>query len=400
MKYVIVIPDGAADRPSEALHGRTPLEVARLPHLNRIAAEGRLGVVQTVPEGLSPGSDVAILSLLGYNPKDSYTGRAPLEAVARGIELGPDDWVFRCNFVTVDEADGKEEMIDYSAGHISTKEAEVLIAALQERLGTDTLRFYAGVGYRHLVVVRGERFRVRTTAPHDIMGQAIKRRLPKGKNAARLKDLMMASRDVLAEHPVNKVRRDLGEHPATQIWLWGEGQQPSLASFHSRWGLRGAVITAVDLVRGIALLVGWDVIAVEGATGYYDTNYAGKGRAAIEALKDHDLVVVHVEAPDEAGHNGDAREKVRALEAVDREIVGPLLSALEALAEPWRILVSPDHETPLELRTHDRRPVPFAMMGAGLAPARPGPPFTEAEARTTGMHVAVGHELMEYFLKR
>ena len=396
MKYVIVIPDGAADRPSEALRGKTPLEVARLPHMNRIAAEGRLGTVQTVPPKMSPGSDVAILSLLGYDPRTGYTGRAPLEAVAQGIALADDDWVFRCNLVTVVD----DEMVDYSAGHITTKEATLLIEALQQRLGSDTLRFYAGVGYRHLVVVRGETFKVKTVAPHDIMGQAIRKHRPKGKNAERLNDLMLASREVLADHPVNNVRRDLKEAAATQIWLWGEGRRPVLASFAERWGLRGAAITAVDLVRGIAKLIGWDVIEVEGATAYYDTNYAGKGRAAIEALKDHDLVVVHVEAPDEAGHNGDAREKVRALEAVDREIVGPILKAFEASGSAWRILVSPDHETPLDLRTHDRQPVPFAMMGAGLAPARPGGAFTEAEARKTGFHVAAGHELMEYLLKR
>ena len=396
MKYAIVIPDGAADRPSEALGGHTPLEVAQLPNMDRIAREGRLGTVRTIPEGLSPGSDVAILSLLGYDPAHIYTGRAPLEAVARGIDLAPDDWVFRCNLVTIAD----EQMVDYSAGHITSKEAEVLIGALQQRLGTPALRFYTGIGYRHLVVIRGEKFKVRTTAPHDIMGQSAAKHWPKGKNAARLVELMEASREVFAGHPVNAVRRDLGENAATQIWLWGQGQKPTLELFAKRWGVRGAAITAVDLVRGIAKLIGWQTIEVQGATGYFDTNYAGKGRAAIEALKNYDLVVVHVEASDEAGHNGDAREKVRALEAIDREIVGPLLAAMESCGAPWRLLVSPDHETPLDLRTHDRRPVPFAMMGTGLAGARPGGAMTEAEAAKTGMHVAVGHELMEYFLKR
>ena len=396
MKYAIVIPDGAADRPSDALNGHTPLEVARLPHMDRIATEGRLGTVQTIPRKLDPGSDVAILSLLGYDPTKHYTGRAPLEAVARHIPLESDDWVFRCNLVTVAD----EEMVDYSAGHITSQEAEVLIAALQDQLGSETVRFYAGVGYRHLLVVRGEAFKVRTVAPHDIMGESIQAHLPKGKRAAQLKELMEASRGVLADHPVNKVRRDLGENPATQIWLWGQGQRPLLPSFDERWHLRGAAITAVDLVRGIARLIGWDVIEVEGATGYIDTNYAGKGRAALSALQNHDLVVVHIEAPDEAAHNGDARAKVRALEAIDREIVGPILKTLEASDRPWRILVAPDHETPLDLRTHDREPVPFAMMGTDLAPARPGGPMTEAEARKTGMHVPVGHELIEYFLTR
>jgi 2,3-bisphosphoglycerate-independent phosphoglycerate mutase len=396
VKYVLIIPDGAADRPSASLSGRTPLEVARLPHMNRIAALGRLGTVQTVPADMTPGSDVAILSLLGYDPTKHYTGRAPLEAVARGIELGPDDWVFRCNLVTV----GDDEMLDYSAGHIKTAEAEVLIAALENRFGNDALRFYPGVGYRHLIVIRGDTFKVHTTPPHDIQGQSIRKYLPRGKNAARLNELMVASREILDEHPVNKVRRDLGENPASQIWLWGEGQRPSLDSFKSRWGLTGAAITAVDLVRGIAKLIGWDVIEVEGATGYYDTNYAGKARAAIRAIESHDLVVVHVEATDEAGHNGDAREKIRALEAIDREIVGPVLEALDKSAAPYRILIAPDHETPLELRSHERQPVPFAMMGDGLIAAHAAGSFTEAAARKTGMTVAIGHELMEYFLKR
>jgi 2,3-bisphosphoglycerate-independent phosphoglycerate mutase len=291
-------------------------------------------------------------------------------------------------------------MVDYSAGHISSAEAEVLIGALQEKLGSASLRFYPGVGYRHLLVIKGQPFKVQTTPPHDISGQQVKGHLPRGANSALLNELMEASRGILAEHPINKVRRDLGEHEATQIWLWGQGRRPALESFETRWGLKGAAITAVDLVRGIAKLIGWKSIEVPGATGYYDTNYAGKGQAAIEALKEYDIVVVHVEASDEAGHNGDAGEKVKALEAIDREVVGPVLAALEAQGQPWRILVSPDHETPIDLRTHDRQPVPFAMMGTGLAPARPGGAMTEAEARKTGMHVPVGHELMEYFLRR
>jgi len=396
VKYVIVIPDGAADRPTEALGGRTPFEVARIPNMDRIAAEGRLGTVQTVPPGMEPGSDVAILSLLGYDPVKSYTGRAPLEAAARGIEPGPEDWVFRCNLVTVFGG----EMIDYSAGHIKTPEAEVLIRALEEQEGSDALRFYPGVGYRHLLVVRGETFKVRTTPPHDILGRAVRKYLPKGKGADRLRELMDASREVLEDHPVNQIRRDLGENPASQIWLWGQGQRPNLTSFKKRWDLSGAAITAVDLVRGIARLIDWDTVDVPGATAYYDTDYAGKGNAGASALEDHDVVVVHVEATDEAGHNGDAREKVMALESIDRHVVGPLLAALDAQDEPWRILVAPDHETPLDIRTHESRPVPFAMMGHGVDPGRGQQAMTEADARRTGMHVAVGHELLEYFLKR
>ena len=396
MKYAIIIPDGAADRPTAALDGRTPFEVARIPAMDRIAAEGRLGTVRFAPPDMHPGSDVCILSLIGYNPKECYTGRAPLEAVAQGIPLEPDDWVFRTNFVTVAD----EEMVDYSAGHITTQEAALLVEALNERLGTEGLTFHAGVGYRHLLVVRGEKFGVRTTPPHDIMGRPIRKYLPKGKRAKRLRELMRASREILAGHPVNRVRADLGEKPASDIWFWGEGRKPRLEWFSKRWGVQGAAITAVDLVRGIAKLIGWHIIEVEGATGYYDTNYAGKGRAAVEALKDHDLVLVHVEATDEAGHNGDAHEKVRALENIDREVVGPVLAALEGGVGDWRILVSPDHPTPLDTRTHDGDPVPFAMMGKDLEPLRATGPMTEANAAQAGLYIDVGHELMEYFLRR
>jgi len=395
VKYAIVIPDGAADRPTPLLGGRTVFDVARHPHMDRIASEGRLGTARLVPMSMTPGSDVAILSLLGYDPAKCYTGRAPLEAAARGITIGPNDWAFRCNLVTVVD----EEMVDYSAGHITTKEATVLMEALQKSLGTAGVEFHTGIGYRHLVILRGETFKVKTHPPHDIMGRPIKRLLPHGKNAVRLKELMEASRKIFAEHPINQVRRDLGESPATQIWLWGEGQPPELEPFVERWGLRGAAVSAVDLVRGIAKLIGWDVLDVEGATGYYDTNYAAKAQAAIRALEDHDLVLVHVEATDEAGHNGDAREKVRALESVDREVVGPLLEALATHGPDWRILVAPDHETPLDLRTHESEPVPFAVMGKDFEGKRVRS-MTEADARRAGLHVETGHALMEYFLKR
>jgi 2,3-bisphosphoglycerate-independent phosphoglycerate mutase len=395
VKYAIVIPDGAADRPTALLQGRTPLEVARIPNMDRIAASGRLGMARFAPEDLEPGSDVCILSLIGYDPRRCYTGRAPLEAVARGIELAPRDWAFRMNFVTV--SDG--EMADHSAGHITTKEAAVLVEALRQELASPEVRFHAGVGYRHLVVIQGEDFRVRTTPPHDILGRRVARHLPRGRGSKRLRALMDAAAGILASHPINKVRVDLGERPATAIWLWGQGQKPYLEPFAARWGLHGAAITAVDLVRGIARLIGWDVINVAGATGYYDTDYAAKGRAAVEALADHDLVLVHVEAPDEAGHNGEVLEKVRALENIDRLIVGPLLEALEAGGE-FRILVAPDHLTPVDLRTHDGGPVPFAMVGSGLEAVRQGGVMTEAAASKAGLLIEPGHGLMEYFLKR
>ncbi len=392
MKYAIIIPDGAADGPIGELGDRTPLQAARTPHMDRIAIEGKIGTVRTVPAGLSPGSDVAILSLMGYDPRAHYTGRAPLEAAAQGLTIAPDEWVLRCNLVTIVEG----VMEDYSAGHISTEEARQLIEQVQQQLGSDQARFYTGVGYRHLLTLPGP-LDVQTTPPHDILGQPVARHLPSGPGSDRLIRLMQASQDLLAEHEINAVRRDLGENLATSIWLWGQGQMPTLEPFEGRFGLRAAVITAVDLVRGIATLVGMDRIEVPGATGYIDTNYAGKGQAAIEALKTHDLVVVHVEAPDECGHNAQARLKTQSLEDIDRHIVGPILEHLESTGDDWRILVSPDHPTPCSLRTHTAEPVPFAVAGKGVR-AVLRTPFTEAAATDSDLHVEFGHELMEYFL--
>ncbi|MDK1030836.1 MAG: 2,3-bisphosphoglycerate-independent phosphoglycerate mutase, partial [Planctomycetia bacterium] len=293
MKYAIVIPDGCADRPLDRLNGRTPLEVARVPHFDRIGKEGRLGLVRTVPENLHPGSEVAILSLLGYDPQKYFTGRAPIEAVGRGIELAPDEMAFRCNMVTV--ADGV--MADYSAGHISTPEATVFIEALNDALGTEEIRFHPGLGYRHLMIYRGAAaFDLKTIPPHDIIDKPVADFMPSGQGAEILVELMDASCRIFDGHEVNLVRMDLGENPATMIWLWGEGRLPQLPAYKSIFGLQGAAITAVDIVRGLAKLIGWSVIEVEGATGYYDTDYEAKGRAAVAALDEYDIVMVHVEA--------------------------------------------------------------------------------------------------------
>ena len=325
MKYVIILPDGAADEPLAQLNGLTPLAAARTPHLDWIASHGQIGTVRTVPAGFTPGSDVATLSVIGYSPKDCYTGRAPIEAAARGIALGPEDVVFRCNLVTI--ADGKME--DFSAGHIHNEEGCRIIQDLNRQLGSEQLEFHCGISYRNLLVWRNAgNLDISTTPPHDIHGQPVEKYLPTGRDAQLPGDLMARSQKILADHEVNQVRRDLGENPATSIWLWGQGKLPRLPKFAEEFGVQGALIAAVDLVRGLGTLVGWKIIDVPGATGYLDTNYAGKGEATVKAIDEFDLVAVHVEAPDEAGHNGDIRAKVTALEQVDKHIVGPVLKKL------------------------------------------------------------------------
>ncbi|HOW73125.1 MAG TPA: cofactor-independent phosphoglycerate mutase [Phycisphaerae bacterium] len=394
MKYVLILPDGAADEPNPDLGGRTPLEVARIPHMDWIVANGRIGTVRTIPKGFTPGSDVATLSVVGYSPERYYTGRAPLEAAARRIPIGPDDLVFRCNLVTI--VDGA--MVDFAAGHISQPEAEQLIAELQATLGDDKVSFHSGVSYRHLVKMKESGWmKVKCTPPHDIPGQAVGGHLPSGKGSEAVRELMERSAAVLGNHKINQVRRDLGENPATSIWLWGQGGSPRLPSFRERFGVHGIAIAAVDLIRGIAACVGWKLIEVEGATGYLDTNYHGKGEAAVRALDEADFVAVHVEAPDEAGHNGDAAAKIKALERVDEHIVGPVLEKLRTL-DAWRILCVPDHPTPVRLKTHTAAPVPFCMAGGGLVPDE-ATSFSETEAGESDLHIDPGHELMEYFLK-
>jgi len=393
-KYVIIVPDGAADEPIDLFDGKTALQAAHIPNLDAIAKAGRQGLVRTIPKGMPAGSDVAQMCLLGYDPRQYYTGRAPLEAAAQGIRLGPEDWVFRCNMVTF--ADG--QMADHSAGHISSDEAGTLLDALKEAVTHENVRFYRGVSYRHLCVISGVDFsKVRTTPPHDILGKRVSRYQPKGRGAALLREMMDQSQRLFAEHDVNRVRKDLGENPVSSIWLWGQGQRALLDSFRRRFGPRGAAITAVDLVRGIARLLHFDLIEVEGATGFVDTNYAGKGHAAVRALDDYDLVFVHIEAPDEAGHAGNAEWKKHAIEQIDKYIVGPAYEALQQY-ESWRILVLPDHPTPVEIRGHVGEPVPFVMAGTGVHGVLELP-FCEESACETGFYIEQGHELMEYFLK-
>lgn len=394
MKYAIILPDGAADEPVAALGGRTPFETAVKPNMDWIACHGRQGLVVTVPEGFSPGSDVATLSLFGYDPRVRYPGRAPLEAAAQGIAVGANDLIFRCNFVTI--ADGR--MKDFTAGHISQHEAETLIAELNAALDAKGCRSVAGVSYRNLMVLSDSgALEVRCTPPHDIPDRPVADHLPLGQEAQRVRAVMDAARGVLVDHEVNAARRRRGENPATDIWLWGQGRAAALPSFESRFGVRGAAIAAVDLIRGIAKCAGMTVIDVPGATGYLDTDYAAKGRAACDALRSFDLVAVHIEAPDEAGHLGDAAAKVTAIEQIDQYIVGPLLKTLQGLAE-WRILVAPDHPTPVEKRVHTADPPPFCMAGTGIDAQR-SVGFSERASLETGLLIERGHELMGSFLR-
>jgi 2,3-bisphosphoglycerate-independent phosphoglycerate mutase len=399
MKYAIVIPDGCADDPLPSLGGKTPLQAARLPNVDRIASMGVVGRADNVPRPLTPASDVATLSLFGYDPLKYYTGRSPLEAAAMGIKLGPSDWAVRCNLVTVEHG----LMRDFTAGHVSTEEARELIAAVTPAFASVTrarLELYAGVQYRHALVCRdGDRHfssETRTQAPHDVPDRPVADHLPKGPGAELLVELMEKSKPILAHHPVNEARRRAGKRPATQVWLWGQGKTPSLRPFKEVYGKDGAIISAVDLVRGVGVLLGWKRIDVKGATGYLDTDYAAKGRAGVAALADHDLVCVHVEAPDEASHEGKADEKVKALERIDEHVVGPLLAALQRYPD-WRILVSPDHRTTLATRAHAYGMVPFAMAGTRVAPHGQAS-YDEPTAAASDLAFERGHELMRSFL--
>ena len=392
-KYAIIVPDGAADEPLEQFGNQTVLEAAQTPHMDAISRQGRLGLVRTIPAKMEAGSDVAQMSLLGYDPLRYYSGRAPIEAVARNVQLSPADWVFRCNLVTI--ADGK--MADHSAGHISNEEAETLIKELQEKLGSKQVRFHAGISYRHLVVFKELDFEVQTYPPHDFIGKPIEKILPRGKGADVLVNLMARSQQLFADHDINRVRKDLGENQVSSIWLWGQGKTARLESFQKRFGVKGAAITAVDLVRGLSKLIGFDVIEVPGATGFADTNYRGKAAAAIKALDKYDLVFIHVEAPDEASHEGNVELKKRTIEQVDKYIVGPVLEALKK-HENWRILVMPDHPTPVRSGSHSVEPVPFAIAGSDIDSILETA-FSEADAAKAGFQIDQGFELMEFFLK-
>ena len=396
MKYIILVGDGMADYPIAELDNRTPLEVARTPNMDFIARCGTLGRVKTIPDKMSASSDVANMSILGYSPEEYYTGRGPLEAANLGIELEDNDVAFRCNFITT----SNDTLTDYSAGHITTKEASILINFLNQKLGTQEIKFYCGVSYRNLLVIKNapaELLKVNCVPPHDITGKSISRHLPKGKGAEFLIRLMKESAKILAPHEINQVRIDLRENPGDMIWLWGQGKKPNLPLYKEKYNLSGSIISAVDLIKGLGKLLGLEVINVPGATGFYDTDYEGKAKAAIKALEDKDFVFVHVEAPDEAGHNGDLREKITAIERFDHFVVGKALATFKRKRN-FRLLVLPDHPTPLSVRTHTPEPVPFGIFGRDVfGSGFLG--FSEKEGQKSDLFFKEGEELINYFFR-
>lgn len=399
-KYAILVGDGMSDRPIAELGDKTPLESSKIPNINAIVKSGKIGSTKTIPAGLKPASDVANLAILGYDPKKYYTGRGPLEAANIGLELDEDEVAFRCNLITANN----DTLADYSAGHIKENESKILMEYLNEKIGSDRAKFYHGKSYRNLVVIKTrsveelkELAKVVCVPPHDIPGKSISKNLPKGGGSEILIKLMHDSRDILEKHEINKVRVDLKENPANMIWLWGQGTDPNMPSFKGLFGLDGSVISAVDLVNGIGKLIGLNLVTVPGATGYYDTNYEGKGQYAVDSLRGRDFVFVHVEAPDEAGHNGDVRAKIAAIENFDRSVVGKVWNYLKN-TEDFRIMVLPDHATPVAVRTHVTDPIPFAMAGKGIS-HNGFDAFSEANAKKSEFKFKNGSVLTEAFLK-
>lgn len=403
MKYLVMLCDGMADEPNEALGNSTPMEKANKPCMDSLAAKAEVGIVKTVAEGLKPGSDVANLSVLGYEPAVYYSGRSPLEAASIGIDLKDTDVTLRCNLVTLsDEEDyEKKTILDYCADDISSEEAKILIEYIQEKLGNDKFRFYPGVSYRHcLVWSNGNPHPGVLTPPHDITGKVITDYIPKGDAVDELYDLMKKSYDLLKDHPVNKARIARGKRPANSIWLWGEGTKPLLDNFSEKFGKKGSMISAVDLLKGIAICAGMNSVDVEGATGYLDTNFDGKCKAAIEEFKKGaDLVYIHVEAPDECGHRGEIENKVKAIEMIDEHILAPVVEFLKDY-DDFAVLVCPDHPTPLSIRTHTSTPVPYLIYDSKNEINSGVKVFCEKEARETGNYIEKGFTMMNYFLTK
>lgn len=398
MKYIILLGDGMSDYPLEELNGKTPLMVARTPHMDFLVKRGILGRVKTIPEGFSPGSDVANLSVMGYDPRVFYTGRAPLEAASMKINLGPEDVAFRCNLVTLQTNGGKWIMEDFSAGHISSADAHAIIKSINQELGNDIFSFHPGVSYRHLMIWRKGKSELETTPPHDITGKEIKPFLPKGKGAEKIIALMEKSKEILANHPINQRRKREGDKIVTSIWLWGQGKALKIPSFKEKYHCSGAVISAVDLIKGIGISVGLEPIDVPGATGFLDTNYRGKAESAMNALKEKDFVYVHVEAPDEAAHNGSIKHKIQAIEDFDEKVVGNVLAKMKEFTS-LRIMVLPDHATPIPLMTHTSDPVPFVIYPSRGKIIRDDiQTFDEVSASKSGLFISEGHQLMDFFI--
>jgi 2,3-bisphosphoglycerate-independent phosphoglycerate mutase len=402
MKYVIIHGDGMADWPCDELGGRTPLEAARKPNMDMLATRGTLGLVATIPDGMPPGSDVGTMTMMGYDPLRYHTGRAPIEAASQGIDVGPADVVFRMNLVSLKPSDGGAPLMhDFTSGHITSEEAARIVADLRQALSGDGIEFFNGVSYRHLMVWRNGKLGAILTPPHDITGKAVESHLPRGEGSERLRELMKRAEAILADHPVNRSRRERGLAEANCIWFWGQGTRPALPTLKERFGLEGSVISAVDLVNGIGRLAGLAPIKVPGATGFLDTDYAAKARYGLDSLRDRDFLLLHIEAPDEAGHMGRADLKTEAIEKIDELIIGPMVRGLADMDE-FAILLMPDHATPSKLKTHSSEPVPFALMTSGefRGPQRAVRRYTESEGSKTGIKVGRGFSLIETLLGR
>jgi len=398
MKYVVVLGDGMADYRLAAFNNKTPLQLAYKPNMDKLAQVSETGMVKTIPEGFPPGSDVANMSVLGYEPENYYTGRSPIEAVSMGVDLGENDIAFRCNLVTLSEEDNYQEktMVDYSSEEITSAEAAELINDINREIGTEEFRFYPGISYRHLLVWVNGRENFKLTPPHDISDRVIGSYLPQGPGSEVLTRMMMKSYEILKEHPVNKKRKARGLRPATSIWLWGQGKKPAFAPFREKYGLTGAVICAVDLIKGLGLCAGLAAPLVPGATGGVHTNFLGKAEAALAELKaGQDFVYVHVEAPDEAGHQGNVAEKIGAIEKIDEQVVGRLVQGLKEMGEDYRMLILPDHPTPVSIKTHTTEPVPFILYDSRKTVSSGINSYTEEEIEASGLFISDGPALMK-----
>jgi 2,3-bisphosphoglycerate-independent phosphoglycerate mutase len=403
MKYLILVTDGAADEAIEALGGKTPLEAAELYNINKLAARGIVGMVNTIPEGMSPGSDAANLSVMGYDPLRYHTGRSPLEAVSMGIELVETDVAFRCNLVTLGGDVPYEEkiIIDHSSGDISTEEARILINDINQSFGSLKVQFYPGVSYRHAMIVHEGETHYDLTPPHDILDKKVKDYLPKGQGSEYIGEMMKESYDLLSNHPINRDRMSRGLNPANSIWIWGQGRKPALPSFYDKYKVRGATISAVDLIKGIGLCAGLEAVDVPGATGTIHTNFTGKAEATIDQFeKGMDFVYLHLEAPDECSHQGDLAGKIQSLELIDQKIVGPVIDYLNRSGDDYRLLVLPDHPTPVRIRTHSSNPVPFVLYDSRDVKSKDGSRFYGEGSGETGLYFGHGYELTDFFFSR
>jgi 2,3-bisphosphoglycerate-independent phosphoglycerate mutase len=398
MKYIVIIGDGMADRPMDELGGLTVLQKSSTPNMDWLAARGECGMARTIPPGMPPGSDVANLSIMGYDPERFYTGRAPLEAVSMGISMEADDVAYRCNIVTIDFDRGL--MIDHSSGHITSEEGKELIEAVGREIGSAAIRFYPGVSYRHLVIWKNGSVKPECTPPHDILEKEFKSYLPSGDGSDVLRDLMQRSQPILKSHPVNEKRRATGKRTADSIWLWGQGKRPSVPTYKDKYGITGSLISAVDLTKGLGICAGLEIINVPGATGWIDTNYAGKAQSALDALDNKDFVYIHVEAPDEAGHSGSLENKIRAVEDLDAKLIGPMLEGVGKRYGEFRLLLMPDHATPISIRTHTDEPVPYVIYDSRREKTPAGASYSEAIASGSDcVFIEKGYTLMDKFIR-